>query len=86
MLHRAYLQPQSEALHRAVPELNNFREVMTSVHMQYRERDLARPKRLRGQVQHQHGVLSAGEQQRGALELGNHFSDDVDGFGFQQIQ
>ncbi len=59
---------------------------MSRVDVQDREGNLARPKRLGGQVQHHHGVLAAGEEQRRLLELGDYLTDDVDGFGLEGVQ
>ena len=42
--------------------------------------------RLRGQVQHDDGVLAAGEQQHGTLELGDDLADDVDRLGLEHVE
>ena len=47
---------------------------------------LARPERLRGEVQHDDGVLAAGEQQHRPLELGDDLADDVDGLALEQVE
>ncbi len=43
-------------------------------------------KALRGQVQHDDGVLAPREQQRRPLELGRHLPEDVDGLGLEGAQ
>jgi hypothetical protein len=51
-----------------------------------RERQPGRREGLGRQVEHDRRVLAAGEQQHGALELGRHLADDVDGLGFEGFE
>ena len=59
---------------------------MSGVDVHDRERQPAGPERLERQVQHDDGVLAAGEQQHRPLELGGHLPDDVDGLGLERPQ
>src|SRR5699024_8601132 len=77
---------EAEALRGLITEADDLREVVAGVDVEEAEGDLRRPERLRGQVEHGHGVLAAGEQQHGVLELGGDLTDDVDGLGFQDVE
>ena len=79
-------QPQAEALDRPVAELDDLVEVLPGVDVHDRERHGSRPERLGRQVQHDHRVLAAGEQQTRTLERGGHLAEDVDGFGFERVE
>lgn len=61
-------------------------EVVAGVDVHHRERQPTGPERPQRQVQHDDGVLAAGEQQNGPLEFGGHLPDDVDRFGLQRAQ
>ena len=58
-------------------------EVVAGVDVHHRERELAGPEGLLGQVQHDDGVLAAREQQDRPLELGRDLADDVDRLGLE---
>jgi hypothetical protein len=73
----------------AVAELQHLGKVVAGVDMEHRKRqrlDPAHPKSLLGQAQEHDRVLAAAEQEHGALELGDHLAQDVDGLGLQQAQ
>ncbi len=53
-------------------------------HMGIGERQPGRGERPQGEVQHDHGVLAAREQQHRALELGHHLTDDVDALALER--
>ena len=61
---------------RAVTELDDLVEVVAGVDVHHRERDPRRPERPVGEVEHDDGVLAAGEQQHRALALGGDLADD----------
>ena len=69
-----------------VAGLQHLVEVVPGVDMHHRERQAARPERLERQMQHDDGVLAAGEQQHRPLELRGHLPNDVDGLGLQRAQ
>src|SRR5687768_8551449 len=77
---------QAQPFDGAVAEVDDLGEVVAGVHVQHGERNLAGPERLGGQVQHDHGVLAAGEQQRRLLELGYNLADDVDRLRLERVQ
>ena len=54
--------------------------------MQHRERQLAGEERLARQVQHHGGILADGVQHHRVVELGGHFTNDVDTFRLQLFQ
>ncbi|GHB46979.1 hypothetical protein GCM10010306_045450 [Streptomyces umbrinus] len=80
------MQPQPVLLHRAVAVLKDLREVVPGVHMQQRERHRGGRERLERQVQHDDGVLAAGEQDHRPLELTRHLAEDVHRLGLQSVQ
>ena len=59
---------------------------MARVDVHERERDLARPERAPGQVDHHDRVLAAGEQQDLPLELRRRFPDDKDRLCLQLLK
>jgi hypothetical protein len=59
---------------------------VAGVDVHHRERQTAWPERLQCQVQHDDGVLAAGEQQHRPLELGGDLADDVDRLGLEHPQ
>ena len=69
-----------------VSEADDLVEVVSGVDVEESERDLRRPERLRGEVEDGHGVLAAGEEQHGAFEFGGDLTDDVDRFGFEDVE
>ena len=79
VLHLGHLDPDAHGGGVAIPELEDLVEIPPGVDVQHREGHGARPERLLGQVQHDDGVLAPREQKRGALELGRHLPEDVDG-------
>ena len=62
----------------AVAEVEDLGEVVPGVDVHHRERDARRARTPSRQAQHHDGVLAAGEQQHGPLELGGDLADDVD--------
>jgi len=78
----------------AVAELDHFGEVVAGVHVQQRERQPAIEvapcvpflERLLGQPQDHARILAAREQQGGALEGGDGFAQDEDGFFLQPVE
>src|SRR5699024_11286575 len=58
----AFRDRTAEALGGPVAEGQDLGEVVAGVDVEEAEGDLRRPERLRGQVEHGHGVLAAGEQ------------------------
>jgi len=83
VLHLGHHELDPEGRHVAVPELEHLFEVAPGVDVEHRERHGCRPEGLGGQVQHDDGVLAPREHQRGALELGRHLPEDVDGLRLQ---
>ena len=67
-----------------VAELDDLVEVVAGVDVHDGERQRRRPERLGRQVQHDHRVLAAGEQQHRPLERGGDLSEDVHGFRFER--
>ena len=70
VLHRGHDELDVEVGDGAVTELDDLVEVVAGVDVHHRERDAGRPERPVGEVQHDHGVLAAREQQHRALALG----------------
>ncbi len=70
----------------AVPVGDDLGEVVAGVDVQQRERDGGRPEGLERQVQHDDGVLAAGEQDHRALELPRDLAEDVYRLGLQRVQ
>ena len=73
-------------LDQLVAGLEDLLEVVPGVDVHDRERQPTRPERLERQVQHDDGVLAAGEQQHRPLEFGGHLADDVDRLGLERPQ
>ena len=86
VLHAGDFEADAEPRDGLVAERQHLGEVVAGVDVQHRERARAREERLRRQVQHDDGVLAAGEQQHGALELGDDLADDVDRLGLEQVE
>ena len=86
VLHLGDDQPHTGFLDELVAGLQDLVEVVAGVDMHHRERQPARPERLERQMQHDDGVLAAGEQQHRPLELRGHLPNDVDGLGLQRAQ
>ena len=86
LLHGADEQRQADLRHQPVAELDHLGEVVARVHVQQRERHLARRERLLREPHEHDRVLAAAEQQRGALTLGRDLADDVDGLGLEGSQ
>jgi hypothetical protein len=85
-LHGADDEAEVELLHLAVAVGDHLGEVVPGVDMYDRERQPLRPAGLDGEVEQYRRVLAAGEQEGGFLELGHHFTDDVDGLGFELVE
>jgi hypothetical protein len=71
-------------VHAAVAELEHLREVVAGVHVQDRERQRRRPKRLLGHAQERDRVLAAAEQEDGPLELDHDLAQHVDRLGLER--
>ena len=69
-----------------LPEFDHFGEIVSGVDVHHRERQRRRTESLLRQPKQDDGVFTGGEQQHRALEFGNHLTDDVHGFCFQQPQ
>jgi hypothetical protein len=80
------MQPQPVLLDRTVAVLKDLGEVVPGVHVQQREGDRRRGERLQRQMQHDDGVLAAGEQDHRPLELARHLTEDVHGLGLESVQ
>ena len=78
VLHRGDDQLDAEVGDGAVAELDDLVEVVAGVDVHHRERDPRRPERPVGEVQHDDGVLAAGEQQHRPLALGGDLAEDRD--------
>ena len=83
ILHRGDDELDAEVGDDAVAELDELVEVVSGVDVHDRERHTRRPEGAVRQVQHHHGILAAGEQQHGPLELGGYLADDRDRFVLQ---
>ena len=68
----------ADLCHAPVAELQDRREVVAGVHVQDRERESPRPKRLLGEAEQHQRVLAPREEERGPLEDGRRFAKDVD--------
>ena len=86
VLHASDLEPHAEPRDGLVAEREHLGEVVAGVDVQHREGHAPGEERLRREVQHDDGVLAAGEQQHGALELGDDLADDVDRLGLEQVE
>ena len=86
LLHRSHNQTRAGLGDAAVAELDRLREVVTGVDVHQRERQPRRPERTLREPQEHRGVLTAGEQQRGTLELGGDLADDVDRLGLERVE
>ncbi len=83
VLHRRDDELDSELLHGAIAELDQLGEVVTGVDVHDRERNAGRRERPDREVEHDHRVLAAGEQQHRSLELGRDLTDDGDRLVFE---
>ncbi len=79
-------QPLADVGDDAVAELDDLREVVPGVDVHDRERELAGAEGLLGEAQQHDRVLAAAEEQHGALELGGHLTEDVDGLGLEGLE
>ena len=86
VLHLGDDQPHPGFVDQFVAGRDDLVEVVAGVDVHHRERQPAGPERLERQMQHDDGVLAAGEQQHRPLELGGHLADDVDRLGLQRPQ
>src|SRR5690606_18277270 len=84
VLHAGHDEPQAVLLHDVVTEGDDLVEVVARVDVQQREGHGGGPERLDGQVQQQRGVLAAGEEDHGTIELARYLPEDVDGFRLQR--
>ena len=86
VLHAGDFETDAETRDGLVAEREHLGEVVAGVDVQHREGHAAGRERLRREVEHDDGVLAAGEQQHGALELGDDLADDVDRLGLEQVE
>ncbi|MGX1153831.1 hypothetical protein RKD39_001409 [Streptomyces albogriseolus] len=86
VLHGGDVQPQPVLGDRAVAVVEDLGEVVPGVHVEQRERHRRGRERLQRQVQHDDGVLAAGEQDHRLLELTRHLAEDVHGLGLEGVQ
>ena len=86
VLHAGDFEPDAEALDGLVAEREHLGEVVAGVDVQHRERHPPGGEGLGREVEHHDGVLAAGEQQHGPLELGDDLADDVDRLGLEQVE
>src|SRR5699024_7500933 len=86
VLYLRHREVEAESFGGLITEAKDLGDVVTGVDVEEPEGDLRRPEGLRRQVEHGHGVLAAGEQQHGPVELGGDLTDDVDGLGFQGVE
>ena len=70
----------------AVPVVEDLGEVVAGVDVHQREGDAGGPEGLLGDLQHHRGVLAAGEEQHGVLELGRDLTEDVDRLGLERVE
>ncbi len=73
-------QIEPHVLNHPIAEFVHGLEFPAGVHVEYRERQLAGKEGLAGQVQHHGRILADGIQHDRIVELGGHFTDDVDAF------
>ena len=82
-LDRGHDQLDAELGDRTIAELDDLVEVVARVDVHHRERDPRRPERPPCEVQHDDGVLAAGEQQHWTLALGDDLAEHGDRFVLQ---
>src|SRR5690606_37059967 len=80
------VQPQPVPGDGAVAVGEDLGEVVPGVHVQQGEGDGRGGERLQRQVQHEDGVLAAGEEDHRLLELARHLAEDVHGLGLEGVQ
>ena len=76
----------ADEFHELVAVGHGFVEIVPGVDVDEREGHAGGPKGLAGEPGHDDGVLAAGEEQGGVLELGGRFAKDEDRFGFELIE
>ena len=79
-------QVKPELLRYMVPERDHVPELPGGINMQQRERWLARVEGFQGKMQHHGRILADGVKHDRVVELGGHFPNDVDAFGFQLFE
>ncbi len=79
-------QTRAEAFDVAVAVGEDLGEVLAGVDVQDREGKLLGREGLGRQVQQDRRILTAREQQDGSLALGDDFSQDEHGVGFEQVE
>jgi hypothetical protein len=77
---------QTECFRLSIPEGDHLPELPGRVHMQQRERRLARREGLHRQMQHHRTVFADRIEHHGLLGFGGHFPYDMDAFGFEPLQ
>ena len=85
-LHGADNQPQAGALDELVAEREGLGEIVASIDVQQGQRRAGGQERLAGQPEKHGGVLAAGEEQHGALELRDHLPQHEDGLVFELVE
>jgi hypothetical protein len=86
VLHRGDFEAHALLGDRAVAICQHLGEVVTGVDVKQRKGNGCWPEGLGRQVQHDHGVLAAGEQQDRTFELRADLTEDVDRLGLQGVQ
>ena len=86
LLHGGHDEALAQLRHAAVAELEDLGEVVAGVDVHDREGELGRPEGLLREAQQHDGVLAAGEEQHGPLELGGHLAHDEDGLRLEGVQ
>ena len=76
----------AEFLGAAITEFIQFGEMMAGIHVEQRHWDVGRAERFFRQAQQGNGILAAGEEQGGPIELRRDFTHDVNRLGFQVLQ
>ena len=86
LLHEADGQRRADLLHEPVAVFHGLREIVAGVHVKQREGQLRRIERFACEPGHDDGILAAGKQKRGLLELRSGFAQDVNGLGFEELK
>ncbi len=86
LLHRRDDEVGADAFHRRVAKIEDLGKVVSGVDVHHGERQLRRPERLLGDVQHHDAVLAAGEEQHRTFELGRDLTQQMHGLRFERVE
>src|SRR4051794_28175288 len=86
VLDGGHMQAQPVPRHHAVAVGEDLGEVVPGVHVEQGEGHRRRREGLQRQVQHEDGVLAAGEEDHRPLELARHLTEDVHRLRLQRVQ